>query len=364
MKIGVLTFHNVHNFGASLQCYALMETMRELGHDTVIVDYVSPVFKYHKRKEKIFDAEMIACLKRGNIRTAIKYAKRINEQNLDWNRIRAGYKKFDKVLSLSKKVCNAQEINQLGLDCCIFGSDQIWTEAKGFDGVFWGKGLNTKNISYAASGITGNSEGIPYDELRQNFYKISVREKTVQKLLGKRNIGAELVLDPVLLAQKHILDRVIIKPKHAGKYVFVYNLGNDQETRRYAQCVAKILGLPILEVTGARSTYQYRENTYSCSRPEEFLGLLVDASYIVTNSFHGTALAIAYCKPFSSVLYKNKVRIPDLLAQFELSNRIVSDESVLKTQVAENINWDRVSDILSQKRKNSLGYLVTALQNI
>ena len=39
MKIGILTFHRAINYGAILQCYALSETLKDLGHDVWIVDY-------------------------------------------------------------------------------------------------------------------------------------------------------------------------------------------------------------------------------------------------------------------------------------------------------------------------------------
>ena len=42
MKIGILTFHRAHNYGAVLQCYALQEIMRRRGHDVRVIDYRQP----------------------------------------------------------------------------------------------------------------------------------------------------------------------------------------------------------------------------------------------------------------------------------------------------------------------------------
>ena len=39
MKIGILTFHCAHNFGAILQAYALQEQIRLLGHEVSIINY-------------------------------------------------------------------------------------------------------------------------------------------------------------------------------------------------------------------------------------------------------------------------------------------------------------------------------------
>ena len=39
MKIGIITFHRAHNYGAVLQCYALQEVLKEMGHNTYVIDY-------------------------------------------------------------------------------------------------------------------------------------------------------------------------------------------------------------------------------------------------------------------------------------------------------------------------------------
>ena len=42
MKIGILTFSRVHNYGAILQCYALSEILKQMGHDVKIIEYKQP----------------------------------------------------------------------------------------------------------------------------------------------------------------------------------------------------------------------------------------------------------------------------------------------------------------------------------
>ena len=39
MKIGILTFHSAHNYGAILQAYGLQEYLKSQGYDTYMVDY-------------------------------------------------------------------------------------------------------------------------------------------------------------------------------------------------------------------------------------------------------------------------------------------------------------------------------------
>lgn len=44
MKIGILTFHYAHNYGAMLQAYALSTWLNNNGYDAVIIDYRLPLF--------------------------------------------------------------------------------------------------------------------------------------------------------------------------------------------------------------------------------------------------------------------------------------------------------------------------------
>jgi len=49
MKIGILTFHGADNYGAVLQAYALKETVKTLGNDVEIINYIQPyIIKNYK----------------------------------------------------------------------------------------------------------------------------------------------------------------------------------------------------------------------------------------------------------------------------------------------------------------------------
>ena len=44
MKIGILTFHRSHNYGAFLQCYSLVEVLKNLRHEVSVIGFnnISP----------------------------------------------------------------------------------------------------------------------------------------------------------------------------------------------------------------------------------------------------------------------------------------------------------------------------------
>lgn len=38
-KVGIITFHGAHNYGSSLQAYALQKTISNLGYDCEIINF-------------------------------------------------------------------------------------------------------------------------------------------------------------------------------------------------------------------------------------------------------------------------------------------------------------------------------------
>ena len=54
MKVGILTFHRAHNFGAMLQCYALQEYLTKKGLNVEVIDYRQPYIETLYSKYSLF----------------------------------------------------------------------------------------------------------------------------------------------------------------------------------------------------------------------------------------------------------------------------------------------------------------------
>ena len=54
MKIGIITVHRAYNYGSVLQCYALQEYLKLLGHDTSVIDYRQPWTEAVYRKFSLY----------------------------------------------------------------------------------------------------------------------------------------------------------------------------------------------------------------------------------------------------------------------------------------------------------------------
>lgn len=157
MKIGILTFHYVHNYGAVWQAYALRHVLEEMGHEVEIVNYrngyvensysvkLNSYSEIKRRKGKIYSP--VVC--REEYRRREKFNDFINSVLLR-----------DKV-----QVLSVQELEHVDADAFISGSDQIWTWwlTGGYDCAYL-LDFNTKakRIAYAASMYDTN---IPMDKL-------------------------------------------------------------------------------------------------------------------------------------------------------------------------------------------------------
>lgn len=359
MKIGILTFHCAHNYGAVLQCYALQETLKQMGHNVEIIDYRP---KYLLTPYTIFDKKRFLAK---NPISLIKHC--IKETLLLPNRIKR-HKAFDKFinnrLNLSHRIIKRNIPNNY--DVYIMGSDQIWNPkiTQGFDPVYFGyfdfpKG-NKKYISYAASMETNelNAEIRDlYIKALNNFDAISVREAKLAELLQPLTLKKiETILDPTLIADIATWKSIIKRPNIKHKYILVYQVRNNKNTMRIASEIANQINAVVIEVT-SRLDIHFRKNRFQCTSTEKFLGLVKDAACIVTTSFHGTVFSIIFNRPFYCIQLDDNMdnRSQSLLKQIGLSERMIKkDDTPNFTKIDYN---DRINKCILKLREKSLCYL-------
>ena len=113
MKIGILTHHYINNFGAFLQAYALQTALQEMypNDEVQIIDCMNVKhfvinaggwFRFYKNKETLSDWLQ-------KTRLPITFAK--------------ARKKY---MALTPTCYNAKDIEKLGLDYIVVGSDEVW----------------------------------------------------------------------------------------------------------------------------------------------------------------------------------------------------------------------------------------------
>ena len=101
------------------------------------------------------------------------------------------------------------------------------------------------------------------------------------------------------------------------------------------------------------------KNVFFGYTPEEFLGYIRDAQYVVTDSFHGTSLSILFekqiCIALNPAADNTNSRLNTILSLAGLSDYTIDKNRLIcKT---ESINYDMVNDRLMPQINNSVQFL-------
>jgi hypothetical protein len=354
MKIGIITFHRAVNYGAVLQAYALR---RVLGYDNAdIIDYRNPLIEKLYcpwRPVRPFTPRNIAAYL---INIPIKLVK---------NRAFRGFlKRF--AGAGGRAVKNNAELLSLNGSYSAFvtGSDQVWNhDRSGFDETYFlGFADEGKKFSYAASfGFSSLDDkyAARYRELLQSYSAISVREEQgsgiVEKLLGSR---AEVVLDPTLLLDGNDWADISGKSgiKTPGRYILLYVFELTQNLREFVLRLSDETGLSIIWVQASLSRRLEKAKKLYCASPEDFLKLFQNASYVVTNSFHGLAFSLNFNREFFIELlpeqYGVNSRLEDLISRYKLADRAID-----RCKLNDKIDYGAVNERLREERGRSLAFI-------
>lgn len=363
MRIGILTFHRACNYGAVLQCYALQEYLKGMGHDVSVIDYRP---KYIERPYRFFrysyDCSQSLLV---NIKIILRQIILIPvniKQRIIFNVFQKKY------LNLSKLNLTTPENDY---DVFILGSDQIWnsgiTGGK-LDRNYFGQfpaAEGKKVISYAASAGTVAHECNPklLIESAKNLRWIGVRERNLFELVSKNlpNNIVKFTIDPTLLVGSDCLNKIAVGKKQKFKYLLVFQLKSDETTDNIAEQIASEKKLKLVRISQDDSIYRLLSlQGHPSLSIEEFLWYIANADYIVTSSFHGTALSIVYGKHFSAVINNEKIgeRIRELLAELNLSDRIIDGNGESATG---EVRYDR--SLLDIYKRSSGEFLKRALSH-
>jgi hypothetical protein len=196
-----------------------------------------------------------------------------------------------------------------GSECVLVGSDQVWRPIYNYHTIkdrFLGFCANqgVKRIAYSASFGVDNWEYTPKQtrvcsKLAKKFDAISVREESGVKLCKDHlGVDATWVLDPTLLLTKEdylpICEEV---PICNEKYLAVYVLDENEKVAATYEKEASARNLVVKK---------FHADSKSTLTVPEWLAMFRDASYVVTDSFHGTVFSIIFGKEFKCIYNKDR----------------------------------------------------------
>lgn len=313
MKICTITCQHAYNYGARLQTYALAHYLQLQGHEVDVIDY----------RPDYMRGDVQVCFWPG---WSIKLWGKLFLQLPMRLRAKRRQPYFDafseKYIPLTQRVywsVDDLRADAPKADVYIAGSDQIWnTEFRnGTDsGYYLDFGdSSVRRISYAASFATEDVVPAARDFVRANlarFDALSVREHSALAILESLGYKGKEVLDPVFLLSKEDWSEMADDTGKGEKYVLVYDFMNSSQIRKEAEHIAKKHNLKIFSIGDKRFGYCDKNVIYA--PPQTFLGLIMHATHVVSNSFHGTAFAMIFGVPYSIVNREDglNVRMRDL----------------------------------------------------
>lgn len=372
MKIKTITCHNVYNYGASLQAYALQHFLESKGYEVEIINYMPDYLSFHYRISSYISSDEYR-YKPSLKYWPIKMIYILYRYILSINGL-SRKKSFDiftkSYLNLTKKYSSFEQLSKCPplADLYIAGSDQIWNSKfmeNGKDPAFYLNFVKSrKKISYAASfGANDIDSGCCKEiiEWLSNLDSISVREKNGSDIINKYGITSDVVCDPVFLLNTGSWSK-ICKSLIREKYILIYNIGPiNTKLVATAEKLSKVLGLTIVSI---KDTYRVDKAAIYIddAGPCEFISLIKGAEFVLSNSFHATAFSIIFQKQFYTFIFNNinsSSRMLNLLNIMNLENRF--DPNIEDS--IEVIDYKSVEENLKKYKENSENWLLKNLTN-
>lgn len=383
-KIGILTLQKVINYGGSLQSLALQTIIEKLGFQTEIININRTLKKsiYIKNKygvifQKIFDGYIFIRKIGTYILNVIVYRdillrKQKRKKQLFYT-FENSHHKFSNIEYTLNNIKNCQN----NYSAIIVGSDQVWNHEFNFNiDPYYLEFINTetKRIAYAPSfGVNSIPHYLHerYSSWLLKFDFLSIREKEGKDLIKKiSGQSASLVLDPTLLLSKEDWKTFIqINPIINYPYILCYTLSSENSlAMSICKKIANETGKQIIKIGNSKEDLKIKDTNILWEiGPQEFLSLILNASVVVTNSFHGTAFSVNFNKPFFCALNKENKRIgriKDFLELLNLQNRILYNSEEINYELLQENSFNSNIDILIKEREKSIQFIQKALSSI
>lgn len=286
------------------------------------------------------------------------------------------YRSFSKELYGYDELCKGAK----EYDTVLVGSDQLWLPGglatNFYNLMFVPDGI--RKISYATSFGVSSIPKRQYKKTKEYLDRIeyiSVRERTGAKIVKEvSGRDAVIVADPTLLLDRSQWESVIPDRRPVDEpYVFCYFLGKNEKHRDAAEEFAKKTGLKIVS-TPFLDSYVKRDEHFGDQQlfdvgPDDFVNLIRNAEYILTDSFHGSVFSIINHKKFvtfnrfddGSSNSRNS-RIDNLCELLGIKDRRYDAGADIAQTAKAPVDYESVDEKLASLRAESLLFLKNALE--
>lgn len=362
-RFGIVSYNiycNFTNYGSALQSWALQQVIDRLGQgrwESVLVDYCPDV------------------LRDKNPLNPMKYMWDTDEESkrmceLSLPAIRENARKFENFycsrFHRTKGQYTSENFNDVveaeGLDGFVCGSDTIFCidEFSGFDDGYYANYLcmQGRSVAYAAS--FGDAHFSPLDretlnKRLQNFLALGLRERRMLVYAQSQvSTPVQQVLDPTLLLKAEDYEMLSAPRLEDSPYLLLYARRYDPHMWACAEKLATESGWKIIEIS-LRAVNADKHRMFYDAGVEEFLSLVKNAEFVVTNSYHGMIFSIQFQKNFRVFLREQcDSKITELMTLLGLSEQMGMDAQC-------GVDYGTVQAAIQGNRAASLDFLQSEL---
>lgn len=365
-KIGIQTPHYAPNYGAQLQAFALGAAIKQMGYQ---IEYINRRPDFEKKEN--FLAKFLFYLEK---KTKLK-----------------GFGEFEKkyLQPQTFPFYSNDDYSKIDVNsyyAFVVGSDQIWRDDyfhSSFEYapyLYYVPKAGARKIAYAASfGKENCIHPLERNEkirnLMSDFKAISVREKSGVDIL-KDSFGINdgtWVADPTLLHEGNFYVTTFQLTEKPSSVLVTYILGRDINKMNKVKQIADNLNIKVSNI------YQLDSFAFLGQRLSGILNRLIkvpsvtkwlesilNAKYVITDSFHGMVFSILFHKQFV-VLNNTKggtERYTSLLGKLGIIDRLLNwnvGEQEIQKKLLEPINYSIVDRKIKDFREFSRLFLKEAL---
>ena len=359
-KIGILTYHRVFNFGSLLQTYALQHYLEKMNYDVEVIDYYPTRLQ---KKELLFHVS--PKWRKPFYKMIVHLIPAVLSRLLGYRMMDNFLRKYIHLTDKTYENSTELSIDTPQEDIYMNGSDQIWnvdTAGGEVDDVFFMDFLPEEAVRTAYAGSFGKDDFTDESiekiaQCLKKYRAISVRERSGLDILKKAGIkNGQWVLDPTFLLKPEEWKDIASDIKLPKQYVLVYNLNRNPRITNLAIKIAKEKNIPIVNFAHSFVFIKGAKNVVYPT-PNTFVTMFANASYVVTDSFHGTAFSINFNRQFICVpAPRFNSRLESILGLVGLNERLLGETDDFDI-ISKPIDYEAVNLIVSKERTKSYEFL-------
>lgn len=333
------------NYGTLLVAHAVHKIIQDMGYSTLMVNKPSFIWRDHPTLDSVSGV----------------FAKKHYNISRVYNSISD--------LSYLNNYC----------DNFVVGSDQMFTPILHVSHSFLEFVKLSKNkiafgTSFGRSEYDKSPNEIQKDRcLLNRFNHIALREKSIEleKMFNLKD--AEEIIDPTLMIDvaywSKLSDDVYLQEAQEP-YILAYMLDLNESKIPVLKYLSERLSLKLILIPNLDKRHRRVKHDLEIYKdeytPEEFLYLYKNASFVVTDSYHGTCFATKFNKPFISII--NRVRGGlryKLFDAIKVSSRLVDNpEDVYNNDsLFQPFDFTETNEIIKEKADFAINWLKCALEN-